>query len=81
MTIRINDDSIELGGVTLSETSDGFAFGGKISASELIDRDFLAFQGQLSGYTSGGNPGAPETTNIIDKFPLQLILLLQTLQI
>ena len=68
MTIRINNDSIELDGFTLSETADGFNFGGRIAASSFIDT--LPFQGHVSGYVSGGSaPPGPFNVNTIDKFP------------
>jgi hypothetical protein len=68
MVIRVNSSNIQIGNFSLEENSNGLFFNGIINSSNSFTTD-TPYQGTVAGYTSGGNPGTPSTTNVIDKFP------------
>lgn len=70
MAIIVGNTSIQFGSFTLTEKADGFGFDGVINHQGLCD--CRCFQGEVSGYSSGGitNNSPSETgADTIDKFP------------
>lgn len=67
MTIRVYDDRIEIGTKTITATPTGISIDGKFSARET--QGIRGFQGEVSGYSSGGYFAPGGGRNTIDKFP------------
>ena len=61
------DGTINFGDYTLTFNDEGFEFDGAILATEHTLN--YAFQGTVSGYTSGGLDSPGVNVNTIDKFP------------
>lgn len=67
--VKVNTNSVEIGGFAFTETPTGIDFSGDIAATTFKEDGTFPFQGTVSGYTSGGLNFSFVAIDPIDKFP------------
>ena len=67
--VKVDTNSVEIGGFIFTETPNGIGFSGDIAATTFKEDGTFPFQGTVSGYTSGGLNFSFAPYDTIDKFP------------